>query len=90
MVGVDVVKISGYSVKRGWNGQVGGVQHVHMYSRKMVYRIRGELIPHCNVSPSLGYKRDGSLLRGRPFCVRRVHHLVLGFPFSLSPFTRVW
>ena len=40
-----VVKISGYGVKPGWNGQIGGVQHVHVYTRKWCVERRGEFYP---------------------------------------------
>ena len=36
LVGADVVKISGYEEKTGRSGQVGDVQHVHMYDRKCI------------------------------------------------------
>ena len=74
LVGMDVVKISGYSVKPGWNGHVGGVQHVHVYIRKWCREINREHLPRIVTSLSLGYKRKGGAsFEGHPFCVRRVH-----------------
>ena len=32
----QIIRISGYDVKTRWNGQVGNVQHVHMYVRKCI------------------------------------------------------
>ena len=62
-----VVKISGYEEKTGRSGQVGDVQHVHMYVGNVYRKVRGGFIPHCNALPSLFYKREeGSLVKGLP------------------------
>ena len=36
LVGVIVVKISGYGVKTRWNGLIDNVQHVHMYTHDCI------------------------------------------------------
>ena len=77
-----VVTIFGYGVKPGWKGQVGGVQHVHMYSRKTVYRIKGEYLSDIVTSlPPWAIKgREGSLLKGLPILSRK------GIPFCRGSF----
>ena len=61
-----VMKISGYEGKTGRSGQVGSVQHVHMYDKKCIEESRGGFIPHCNALPSLDYTKEGSLVKGLP------------------------
>ena len=38
-----VAKISGYEEKTGRSGQVGDVQHVHMYVGNVYRKLRGDL-----------------------------------------------
>ena len=67
LVGADVVKIFNHGEKTKRSGQVGHVQHVHMYVRNVYRKVRGGFIPHCNALPSLFYKREeGSLVKGLP------------------------
>mgnify|MGYP000341319640 CR=1 FL=1 len=45
--GADVVKISGYEEKIGRRGQLGDVQHVHMYVGNVYRKVRGKINQHC-------------------------------------------
>ena len=80
MFGHVVVKISDYSVKPGWNGQVGGVQHVHTYTRKWCIEIRGEILSHIvrSLPPWAIKGREGSLMKGLPILRMK------GIPLSLE------
>ena len=88
-----VVKIFIHRRKPGWNRQIGGVHHVHMYTRKWCIGIRGEILSHIvrSLPPWAIKEREGSLMRGLPILRERgiplrsrVSYSVLGFRLGFS------
>jgi hypothetical protein len=68
LVGVDVVKIFVHRRKPGWKGQVGGVQHVHMYTRIWCIEREGTFLSHIvrSLPPWAIKGGEGSLMKGLP------------------------
>ena len=61
------MKIFGHERKPGKGGQIGVVQHVHMYVGNVDRKVSGEMVPHCKALSPLVYKRrEGPLVKGLP------------------------
>ena len=65
------MKIFGHERKLGKDGQIGVVQHVHMYVVNVDKKVSGEIVPHCKALFPLVYKRrEGPLVKGLPILSR--------------------